>query len=487
MAEIAAPTATAAPAAKPTAVPGAAPRPTGSRVAEAPAASGKMAPPANVRPKGSPPATKDVKNRMAPFFTEPGKEKDGPAIAPTAAQRQAERTRPPVAAREPAKPAAEAAPKEVPKNPAAAAKANDQQAAAKPVEGAAKAEPTAEESEKAAGYLTDAEVSQKKSGELGRHYKKIKQENMGLKAQLTKARESAEKNPEVGKLTETLKQREERLAAVEQELRYTNFEASQEFKDKYWTPYEKSYQDGRSLATELLVKEKKDDLGEVQQAARAGTSEDFDRIVGEPNTARAAQLAQDLFGEVQAAEILRARRDVLKLNTAKEQAKEQYKKEGGEIFKQRQEAAQAQQAQAAKAFKDGIKSGVDKHPQWFGEVDGDAELNRKLAAGKAFADSCFSGKIKNEDGTERQLNGQELAARQAAMYNQASAFQRLVHEGKRKDDHIKSLEAKLKEFEESQPGAGDGAREPAGGKEAPDNGPKNSTRAIGSRMSRFLT
>lgn len=422
---------------------------------------------------------------MAKFFTEPGKEKDGPAIEPTAAQKQIERTRPAVAKREDPKPAAA---KEIPKDLAAVAKAKTSEAetAPKPGDGPAEA-PTAEAEEKAAGYLTDAEVLQKKSGELGRHYKKIKQENMGLKAQLAKARETSEKNPEVGKLTETLKQREERLAAVEQELRYTNFEASQEFKEKYWAPYEKSYQDGRNLAGELLVKEKKDDLGETLQESRVGTADDFDRIVSEANTARAAQLAQDMFGEVQGAEIMRARREVLKLNAAKEEAKEKYKKEGGEIFKQRQEQVQVHQAAAAKAFRDGIKAGTDKYPQWFGEVEGDAELNAKLAQGKAFAEACFSGKIKNADGTERQLTTQELAQRQAAMYNQASAFQKLVLEGKRQAEKIKELEAKLKEFEESQPGPGDGQREPTGGREPADNGPKGGRNAIASRMSRFVT
>jgi hypothetical protein len=478
----------AAPAAKPTAVPGAAQRPSTARVAEAPAATGKMQPPANVRPKGSPPATKDVANRMAPFFTEPGKDKDGPPIAPTAAQRQQERTRPPVAAREPAKETPKSEPKEIPKDLAAVAK--DKKAAAeapaKPGE-PAQPEPTAEDTEKAAGYLTDAEVSQKKSGELGRHYKNLKKENLGLKAQLNKAREAAEKNPEVGKLTETLKERESRLEAAEQELRYTNFEASREFKEKYWTPYEKAFQEGRSLATELVVREKKDDLGEIIQEQRVGTQDDFDRIVGEGNTARAAQLAHDMFGEVQGAEIMRARREVLKLNAAKEEAKEKYKKEGGEIFKQRQDAAQAQQVALAKTFRDAIKQGTDKHPQWFSEVEGDPELNAKLAKGKAFAEACFSGKIKNADGTERQLTTQELAMHQAAMYNQASAFHRLVHEMKKGSDRIKELEAKLKEFEESQPGPGDAAREPAGGREPADNGPKSGRNSIANRMSRFVT
>lgn len=453
------------------------------KVAEVPAASGKMTPPANVRPKGSPPATKDVSNRMAKFFTEPGDKKGGPPLEPTAAQKQFERTRPPVAAREPAKPAD---PKEVPKEPLAAAPKVDPPAAPK-TDDSPKVEQTADDTDKANGYLTDAEVLQKKSGELGRHYKNLKKENIGLKAQLTKAREASEKNPEVGKLTETLKEREARLEQVEQELRYTNFEASNEFKEKYWAPYEKSYQDGRTLATELLVREKKDDLGEITQAARIGTADDFDRIVSEPNTARAAQLALDLFGEVQAAEIMRARREVLKLNSAKEEAKEKYKKEGGEIFKQRQEARQAEAAKAAKTFRDGIKAGVDKYPQYFSEVDGDADLNADVAKGKAFVESCFTGRMKNADGSERQLTGEELAQRQAAMYNQASAFYRLTRELKRRDDRLKELETKLKEFEESQPGAGDGAHEPAGGAAPENNGPKGGRGAISQRMARFVT
>src|SRR5277367_4047546 len=102
-------------------------------------------------------------------------------------------------------------------------------------------------------------------------------------------------------------------------------------------PYEKAFKEGRSMTSEFMVRERKDDLGEIVQASRMGTADDFDLIVRETNTEKAARLAHDLFGEYQAGEIMSARRDVKKLSSATEEARDKYKKEGGEIFKKRQE------------------------------------------------------------------------------------------------------------------------------------------------------
>jgi hypothetical protein len=433
---------------------------------------------------------------MAKFMTEPGREKEAPGQAPTAgAQQRAQRDATDAARRAPKEePTKQPVTKEsknaaqVPKDLTAAAKDKTERQEAgevpddKPVE-------AAEEAEKGAGYLPDEKVAQMKSGELGRHYKNLKKENIGLKAALTKAREAQANDPERTKATAQAAELQAKLDAAQAELRYTNFEASDEFKNTYWQPYEKAYNEGRDLTTELLVKEKKNDLDEVVRAGRVGTFEDFDAIVNEPNTAKAAQIAHDLFGEVQAAEVMRARRDVRKLSAATEEARAKFKKEGGEIFKKQQQERQEQQQRAHKTYQTAVKEGVEKHKQWFGEVEGDDAANAALAKGMLWADTAFTGVLKQADGSERRLNPEELAQVHAAIRNKAGAFDKLAYQMKQRDDKIKELEAKLKEFEESEPREGEGARRGNGDGAGvqTQRGRTSDSRNIEERMSRFVT
>lgn len=444
-----------------------------------------MAPPANTRPMGSPSATKTMKDRMSPFLTEPGKEQDGPAQQPTAAQRQQEQTRTrPEVERNP-KPAAEKKEPSQQERPTgelekvAKEKTEEQEAAAREAEG--KPAKTDE--------FPDPEATRNmKSGELGRHYKKLKVALDTARAENKRLAEAKANDPAAAELQKTLEERTKRLEAVESELRYTNYEASQEYQDTYWKPYETAFNGGRALMSELRVREVKDDVtGEVTQPKRSATADDFDRLVMMDNTGDAAEMAEQMFGPTQAAEVMRERRKVRELNTAKEQAKEKFKKEGGEIFNQRQQTANKQREAAAKAYTEGIKSGVEKYPEYFGTVEGDEAGNAALTKGFAFADACFNGVIKQADGSERKLNPTELAGYHAALRNKAGAFDKLVHQKKAMGDRIKELETKLKEFEASEPGAGEGGG--AGGGRAAEEaatGPKGGTTAVRNRMSKFL-
>lgn len=336
------------------------------------------------------------------------------------------------------------------------------------------------------GFPTIEAARTMKSGELGRHYKNVKLELQKTKSELTKLKaKSSEANPEVGKLTETVKQYEERMKAQEETLRYVNFEQSDEYKMQYWEPYSTAFQSGRDLVTELRVREVKDSVtDEVTQQKRMATAEDFDRLVMMDNTADASDLAEQMFGAVQAAEVMRERRKVRELNAAKEQAKDKYKKEGGEIFKKRQEAAQAQQREVEQVYAQEIKKAAEKYPQWFAPVDGDEAGNKALEKGIAFADSAFSGKVVNADGTERALAPKELAERHAVMRNKAAGFDRLALQLKQANQAKTELEAKLKEFQESEPKAGDGAGKGAKGDDA---AAPRGAKGIEARMQKWVT
>lgn len=448
-----------------------------------PSESSRMRPPV-AKPGDGAKGKEGMKERLNAFATEAGKA--GPAAAPSKGAEQ-HQNRPDRDGNLPPKPAerkpAQEQTERTEKQPEQrrAAEAPERQ------EGEEAPEVKADET----GYLSDAEVLQKKSGELGRHYKNLKKENIGLKAALTKAREAQANYPERGKLSDTLKQKEERLAAVEQELRYTNYERSEEYKTQYWEPYVKAYNSGRQLTTELMVKEVKDDVtGEISQARRPGTDADFDQIVSTANTGEAAELAERMFGPTMAAEIMRERRKVQELLSAKEGAKEKFKKEGGEIMAKRMQDLQKQGEEAAQTYKSEIERGLKEHADWFGEVEGDDKANARLARGYELADAAFTGKMKNPDGSERQLPAKELAKLHAAIRNKAGAFDKVVFQRMQDQKRIADLEAKLKEYEASEPGGGDGGDAPAGDRARdPENqrGPKGSKGNVTSRMNRFIS
>lgn len=336
---------------------------------------------------------------------------------------------------------------------------------------------------KTAGEFPDVESAKSmKSGELSRHYKNVKTKLDAVIKEYEDFKTKSGNDPEKSKLQETLKQREDRLKEYEDTLRYTNFEQSDEYKNQYWKPYEEAYQSGRQMVTELRVKEVKDELGEITQQKRAATAEDFDRIALMDNTGDAAELAEQLFGPTQAAEVMRERRKVRELNNAKEAAKDKYKKEGGEIMAKRQEVWQTQQREVAKTYETEIKTAIEKHPEWFGEVDGDETANTALAKGFALADQAFSGKAKNADGSERQMTPQEMAKLHAAIRNKAGAFDKLVYQLNQARKELAEHKEKLKGFEASEPRDG----EPAGkGNEGVERVPAGKA-GIGARMSKFF-
>lgn len=341
--------------------------------------------------------------------------------------------------------------------------------------------PTAPEDD---GFPTIEAARTMKSGELGRHYKNVKLELAKVKSENTKLKaKSTEANPEVGKLTETVKQYEERMKAQEETLRYVNFEQSDEYKTEYWAPYEKAYQGGYNLVGELQTVLRKDDLGEITQERRDGTAADFDKIVNTPKAGAAAELAETLFGPMQGGLIMRERAKVLEANAAKEQAKDKYKKEGGEIFKKRQEAAQAQQREVAQTYWQDIKTAIEKRPEMFGPVEGDEVANKALEKGFALADEAFSGIRKNPDGSDRQLTPKEHAQVNAAVRNQAGAFGKVWHQLKQAQKMQADLEAKLKEFQASEPKDGDGAGKTGKGGAPVPRGAKG----IEARMAGYLT
>jgi len=104
------------------------------------------------------------------------------------------------------------------------------------------------------------------------------------------------------------------------------------------------------------------------------------------------------------------------------------------------------------------KAGTEKYPQWFKAVDGDTEGNKLLERGYALADAGFGGELKDATGKVVELTPQQRVKLHAAIRNKAGAFDRMVYLQKKDRARIKELETQLKDYEGSEPGAGERSR-----------------------------
>lgn len=304
------------------------------------------------------------------------------------------------------------------------------------------------------GVAANIEKVPVKVPELRAAYENVKKENKTLKAEIEKFKSGKPADdPDKPKLVEALTSAQKRLSVLEEELKYSAYEKSDDYQTQYEKPFIAAYQSGRVRATQLTVTQE-------DGTTRAGTAQDFDAIMSIPSDAKAASLAHELFGP-QAMYIINDRADIQKLNRARSQAIEEFQKHGSERDKQRaaQEVSrrheiQQRMSQMGERFKALNEDAIKKYPQWFTAEEGDEEGARLLSKGFEFSDRAFSG--------ANGMQAEDLVALHSAMRNKAGAFDYVVHKAKLQSDEFKAriseLEEELKEFKSSEPGADNGKR-----------------------------
>lgn len=292
------------------------------------------------------------------------------------------------------------------------------------------------------------------------HKAELAKANAKIK-ELETARATPVDDTEKKKLTETLKQREARLAELDEEIRYSNFERSQEYKDKYETPYVDAYKEGRGWTTQLQISERKNEMDEVIRPGRQATEADFDAVMAEfvRNPARGSQMIADLFGD-QATGVMYHAQETLKLNNQRLKALDTQRKAGAERDKTRQETATKQRDEQTKVFHNEADEARKKY-KWFQPQEGDNEGNHLLEQGDRLAKLAFGLEVKDDNGNAVKLAPKEMARLHAAMYNKAAAFDRQVYLLRKANAEIKKYQKQLADFEKSVPGGGNG-RQPNG-------------------------
>jgi hypothetical protein len=327
----------------------------------------------------------------------------------------------------------------------------------------------------------DFDKPPEKAADLRKHYDALKVEAAARAekvatyekriAELEKATKTPQEWPEKKTYEERLAEHQKKLAAYEEEMRYSNYAKSEEYKDKFEKPYVNAYTAGRKAATGLKVIERKDETtGATTQASRQGTAEDFDAIMRARDPETAADLASKLFGDARAPMVL------YHVEAAKQRAEEaetaisEYREKGKKWEAERQEKVSGYQKRATEMVEGFVNAAIEKFPQYFKPDADDPKGNELLEKGQHLVARVIANGAPLADG-ETQMSGEDMAKAIAAFRTKAGAFDRLFYKFRSQSKELAEVKKALKQYEESTPGDGEGGRKTSGEKGADSDDP----------------
>jgi hypothetical protein len=294
-----------------------------------------------------------------------------------------------------------------------------------------------------------------------------------LQAESSKPKTDSEKE-------QLLKDREawnKRRDELENELKFSNYERSTEYKEKYQQPFLKAYEQGQKLLTTLNFKDpdKVDDYGAVLEPGktRKGSEADWDALMAIQDEDTANKFIAEHFS-YNAARVTMQRDKVLEHHTQMKSAIEDFRKQSGVRETQMSELMTKNQKAASERWHTANALAAEKYPQFFGTDPADTKGNDLFAYGTRLTDLAFgvldpSEISKLPPGLQAKfVNGQlpqsEMTLLHSAVRNRAAAHDRLVYRLNQKDTELTELREKLAGYEQSSPARGEARRVDAAGK-----------------------
>lgn len=270
-------------------------------------------------------------------------------------------------------------------------------------------------------------------------------------------------HPEFKSTKEKLARYEKQLQELEDKIRFVDYESSDEYKQKFHTPYVEAWQHGKASIEQMKVL-----TGEGQQP-RNGTVEDLQRIVSAPSIEEATQIAEELFGATaKASYALNLRDRIIQKHQDAIRAREEFKTKGAEQVKLSAAEQERLATERAMKFNTAADEAVEKYPQWFKPEEGDERGNELLEIGFMLANAAFGGQIKDgKTGELRDPTPDEVPLIHAQMRNKAAGFDRLAYKNTKLQARVTELEEMLAKYEETEPGAGEPVGKKVEGEEDP--------------------
>ncbi len=288
---------------------------------------------------------------------------------------------------------------------------------------------------------------------------RLQKENEALKA----PREDPEKLEFKTKYEAAEKKAQER----EERLRQVEYEKSDEYSDKFLKPYQDALALGLHKVksfdvVEQTVTKLNPDTGEnetrVLQKERPATDDDFLQVCREGDDREARKLAKWKFGS-DANEVMAHREKVLEANRQRHNALEDFKKNGAE----REKLGAEQRAKQQKEYVEFQSKLRETHYSKWAEQNKEAvTLDETDTDGKSILerDRAVTDRLFRPD---HGFSNEKQVELHAAMRNRAAHYGVVQHKLKLAQKQLSEMAAKLKGYEESEPGEGTGAQPKSNG------------------------
>jgi len=238
---------------------------------------------------------------------------------------------------------------------------------------------------------------------------------------------------------------EARAKELEEKIRYYDYQQSQEWIENHQKPWEAAWKAAASDLSELQITASD---GTVRQA----TVQDLVALASLP-LAEARTKANEWFGDA-AQDMMMHRKTLRDLSKNQQEQLEKVKKEGSERMKAEQENQKLMQAEIVSSYTKFRDADISRF-EWLQEKEGDDEWNQKLAKATRFVDDTIATSVTDPKLTPDAR--QQAIQKHAALRNRAIGFSLLREQNKRLSTKLKQLEAKLSEYQNTEPGGGDGS------------------------------
>jgi len=281
-----------------------------------------------------------------------------------------------------------------------------------------------------------------------------------LKAKLQKL--ESQKPEADAAITEELTNIKKERDALAERIRFIDYQAHPEFKEKYEKPYQDAWKRAISDLSEISIRDPE------TGTERTATAQDLMEICNMP-LGEARRAARELFGDA-ADDIMTHRRVIRELSEAQNKALEDAKTNSGEHQKKLAAQRQIEHQETLKLWKSANESLAQKYPKWFAPDESDPEGNTLLESGFALADLHFIGPkdltpeqiemlppmFRDPLKSEGTLKGPARVALDALIRNKVASHGRIIRKLKLANTRIKELEESLAQYEKSEPPAGRG-------------------------------
>lgn len=286
--------------------------------------------------------------------------------------------------------------------------------------------------------------------ELRKNYDLTKAEKSKLEARVAELERTREEGTkaEVAKATAELQKQIETIRKAredaEQELRFTRYQNSQEYREKYQEPLRNAY--AQALEDIRGVQVVDEEGGEPREASAA----ELRAVLEAPSAAKAAQLASEMFGSA-APLVMQHRAEILKIENARRLAVEDYKARGAERERQKSEEADRSRREVRARWEKSIEAAVSERPSLYARPDGDDALGKAWDDGDKLVKLAFLGEAPPDVDMGDDPSAIAIEA-QAEVAARVRGFNVLAHRNVALKRENESLREQLKKFGTSEPG-----------------------------------